>query len=258
VGAEPILQVPLVANNVDRGPATAQTAADMVTYANVTKGYGVKYWEIGNEPDLYSGDLGGGLPVATPAGYCAQFTTYVAAMKAANASAAGGVPLVFLGPEISQPNVVWLTTFLDACKDDVDIVAVHRYPFGGAETSRQGALSDVATFRSDMQATRAAVQAHARPGTPLAVTESNISYDYMLSAYTPVSLAAGPGSFYAAMWTADIMGAALENDLWTFAFWNIGEVTRSDSVLRDERKGHVDCHRWARECLRRKVGSRAE
>src|SRR5579872_502152 len=117
VGAEPILQVPLRANNVDAGAATPQTAADMVTYANVTKGYGVKYWEIGNEPDLYMA-----VPYKTPAAYCAQFASYVAAMRAANAAAVdGGAPMQFLGPEISQPSISWLQDFLDGCKDDVDI-----------------------------------------------------------------------------------------------------------------------------------------
>src|SRR4051794_4478207 len=41
-GAQPVL----IANY---GTGTAQEAADWVKYANVTKGYGVKYWEIGNE-----------------------------------------------------------------------------------------------------------------------------------------------------------------------------------------------------------------
>ena len=34
---------------VNYGSDTAQSAADWVTYSNVTKGYGFKYWEIGNE-----------------------------------------------------------------------------------------------------------------------------------------------------------------------------------------------------------------
>ena len=42
VGAQPIL----IANY---GSGTPQEAADWVQYANVTKGYGDKYWEIGNE-----------------------------------------------------------------------------------------------------------------------------------------------------------------------------------------------------------------
>ena len=42
IGAQPIL----IANY---GTGTPQEAAAWVQYANVTKGYGVKYWEIGNE-----------------------------------------------------------------------------------------------------------------------------------------------------------------------------------------------------------------
>src|SRR6266536_4889277 len=42
VGAQPII----IANY---GTGTPQEAAAWVQYANVTRGYGVKYWEIGNE-----------------------------------------------------------------------------------------------------------------------------------------------------------------------------------------------------------------
>ena len=52
IGAQPIL----IANY---GSGTPQEAADWVRYANVTKGYGAKYWEIGNE--LYgNGHYGSG------------------------------------------------------------------------------------------------------------------------------------------------------------------------------------------------------
>ncbi len=232
VGAEPILQVPLVANNVDGGAATPQTAADMVTYANGTKGYGVQYWEIGNEPNLYATAQASGFPIRTPADYCAQYAAYATAMRAANAATPdGGAPMQLLGPEIGQPDVAWLTAFLDGCKDYVDIVTVHRYPFAGGETSPSSALSDVTSFRSALASVASVVQSHARPNTPLGVTESNLSWDYALTAYTPTSLQASPGTFFAALWTADVMGTALENRLWTFALWNIGEVSRSDSVL---------------------------
>ncbi len=41
IGAEPIIQVPLLADTSGK-PPTAATAAGMVTYANVTKAYGLK------------------------------------------------------------------------------------------------------------------------------------------------------------------------------------------------------------------------
>ena len=235
VGAEPILQVPLVANDVDGGASSAQTAADMVTYANVTKGYGVKYWEIGNEPDLYQMDLGGGFAVNSAAQYCAAFSSYAAAMKSANAAAAdGGVPIQLLGPELSYkytPGNDWLTPFLDGCKDYVDVVTVHRYPFSAVQTSESGALNDSPAFASTLRSLASIVKAHARPNTPLAITEANISYDYDPTKYTDASAVAAPGTFYAALWTADTMGVALENGLWTLAFWNLGEENSTGSVL---------------------------
>jgi len=53
IGAEPICVVNLESSYLAGDPAKGvQEAADWVRYANVTKGYGVKYWEIGNETDL--------------------------------------------------------------------------------------------------------------------------------------------------------------------------------------------------------------
>ena len=235
VGAEPILQVPLLANDVDAGATTAQTAVDMVTYVNGTKGYAVKYWEIGNEPDLYTPSRNAQPAIRSASDYCAQFASYATAMNAAAASpGGGGQPIQFVGPDLAYRYTAtddWLTPFLDGCKDYVDVVSVHRYPFKGSETSVAGALNDVDAFKTTVLSLAAIVQGHARPGTPLAVTEANISYDYALSAYTPSSLVAAPGTFYAGLWTADIMGAALESHLWTLALWNIGEADPRSSVL---------------------------
>jgi hypothetical protein len=52
VGAEIILQVPLLGDEAG-GTPTAANAARMVTDANVSRGHGIKYFSIGNEPDLY-------------------------------------------------------------------------------------------------------------------------------------------------------------------------------------------------------------
>jgi hypothetical protein len=49
-----------------------KAAKDWVTYANIQKGYGIKYWEIGNEDDLEG---------ATPKEYAEIFNQVVAAMK---------------------------------------------------------------------------------------------------------------------------------------------------------------------------------
>jgi hypothetical protein len=225
VGAEPIIQVPLASNNVDGGVSTAQSAADMVTYANVTMGYGVQYWEIGNEPDLYATGHPE-LRIVTAADYCARFMSYAAAMRAVG----GGTAIQILGPEISQPNAAWLAGFLDQCKAQVDVVTVHRYPFG-PQTTMSGALADATQFRAAIAQMQTVVEQHARPGTPFGITESNLSWQYDPTAYSAASLQAAPGTYAAALWTADAMGTALANRLWTFALWNIGETDRAGSVL---------------------------
>ena len=100
IGAEPIIQVPLLADTSGK-PPTAATAAAMVTYANVTKGYGLKYFSIGNEPDLYASQglvadpTQPAIPGYTPADYCATVTAYVAAMKAVDPT------IKIVGPDLS-------------------------------------------------------------------------------------------------------------------------------------------------------------
>ncbi|MCU0515076.1 MAG: hypothetical protein MUE40_21175, partial [Anaerolineae bacterium] len=49
LNVEPSIQVKLF-------EGTPQEAADLVTYVNITKGYNVRYWYIGNEPNLYPDD----------------------------------------------------------------------------------------------------------------------------------------------------------------------------------------------------------
>ncbi|MGA2447950.1 MAG: hypothetical protein ABTD50_04655 [Polyangiaceae bacterium] len=236
VGAEPILQVPIVANNEDGGATSPQTAADIVTYVNVTQGYGVKYWEIGNEPDLYASqyDAGVAATIQTAAEYCTLYQAYATAMKAANAQASdGGVAMQFLGPELSNmyvPGNDWLTPFLDNCKDYVDIVTVHRYPFSATQVSPSNALKDVNAFRVLLSNLWTIVNEHARPGTPLGITEANISWDWVPSDYTITSQFAAPNTYYGALWVADEMGAALENNLWTLAFWNLGETAHNSET----------------------------
>src|SRR5208283_2281998 len=56
IHADLIVQVPVLApSTADGGAADGpDTAAAMVQYANVTQAYGIKYFSIGNEPDLYA------------------------------------------------------------------------------------------------------------------------------------------------------------------------------------------------------------
>ena len=97
IGAEPILQVPVLGDTAGQQP-TAATAAQMVTYANVTKGYGIKYFSVGNEPDIYDQQASATAPSRpgyTAADTCATITSFVAAMKAVDPT------IKIVGPDLS-------------------------------------------------------------------------------------------------------------------------------------------------------------
>ena len=216
VGAEPYLQVSLIKNSAGL-PASAADAAAMVTYANTTKAYGIKYWSVGNEPDLYTSQ---NLQAATytAADYCKTFRAYVTAMKAVDPT------IKILGPELSWKYVSgndWLTPFLDGCKDVVDIVSVHRYPFAPNQVSVSGAFDDASAYRQVIRSLRANLDSHGLTTVPLAITEEHITYDGDPAKST---LAASPQTFYAGMWAADVLGVGLEEDLWTSAFWHLADA----------------------------------
>jgi hypothetical protein len=226
IGAEPIMIAPVFGNNVDGGPTSAKGAADIVTYINGTKKYGVRYWTVGDEVDNYSQVFKSGYTVSTASEYCAVFKSYARAMKAANAAVNSGVELQFVGPELAWQYIEghdWLSPFLDECKECIDIVSIHLYGFAARDLSIEGALTDVANFRSIIQDVKARIAKHGRPGTPLAITEASICYDWDPSYYTPGTRKVGPGTFYAAIWDADRMGVGLEANLWTLAFWDLAE-----------------------------------
>jgi glycosyl hydrolase family 39 (putative alpha-L-iduronidase) len=217
VGAEPILQVPLL-RNASGGSATARDAADMVRYCNRTRGFGVRYWEIGNEPDLYSDQ--GDVPGYDVERFAGDFNAFSAAMKRVDPS------IRILGPELSwkyfpQSGVNdWLTPFLTRCRGSFDIVAVHRYPFDAQDSTIANAMADVASFNTVVQGVRGQMDASGYAGVPLAITEANISWDGTPANSTQ---SASPQTFYAGLWLADTLGAALQQRLWAMCFWSLSE-----------------------------------
>ncbi|MFC1401164.1 MULTISPECIES: cellulose binding domain-containing protein [Streptacidiphilus] len=137
IGAQPMLIA-------DYGSGTPQEAADWVRYANITKGYGAKYWEIGNE--IYgNGYYGSGWETDThtdksPTAYADNVVQYASAMKAVDPSIKIGAVLTLPG---NWPDGVlaagdaadWNRTVLSIAGSAVDFVIVHWYPGGqGAAT----------------------------------------------------------------------------------------------------------------------------
>jgi hypothetical protein len=216
IDAQPILQVPLLADAAGVVP-TAADAAALVTLANVTGGYQIRYFSIGNEPDLYP-DQEATLKTFTPADYCAKATSFVAAMKAVDPS------ITIVGPDLSWKYQTgandWLSPILTMCGSVLDVIAVHRYPFAPEASRAAAAPGDAATFRSTINHIRDLMTAAGAGDKPLALTETNITYDGSPEKST---LDASPGTLPAGLWTADMLGTARAANLWTTLYWSVSE-----------------------------------
>jgi hypothetical protein len=132
IGAAPVITVNYGSNTSGNGGGTPALAASWVQYANVTKGYGVEYWEIGNE--VYgNGEYGAAWETDLhgahdPGTYGANVALFSAAMKAVDPAIKVGVVLAAPGywPDGEAPN--WNTNVLAQCGTAIDFVIVHWYP----------------------------------------------------------------------------------------------------------------------------------
>ena len=124
--------------------ASPSEAAAWVQYANVTKGYGIKYWEIGNEQagngyygssfqweeDLHSDK--------SPMAYGQNAAAFSSAMKAYDPTIKIGVGVIKPGAwpdtDASHP---YNKCVLTNCASAVDFVILHWYPDGPAAQSLQ-------------------------------------------------------------------------------------------------------------------------
>jgi hypothetical protein len=224
IGAEPLIQVPRLANP-DGTPPTPDDAAAMVRYANVTKAYAIKYFSVGNEPDLYDAQ---GLPTDatkpaipgyTAADFCAATRAYVTAMKAVDPT------IQIVGPDLAYKYQIgnasndWLSPILESCGDLFDVVAIHRYPFSSDRAAASLAAVDAAAFKTTIASVRGAMQAKGYGGKPLAITEMNVAYNA-----TSCVLDASPGTVGGAVWLADVLGTSIGLDLWSSVVWNISDA----------------------------------
>ncbi|MDB5059348.1 MAG: hypothetical protein JWO59_2820, partial [Chloroflexi bacterium] len=100
VGVPPIVTVNYGSNAAGNGGGDPAEAAAWVRYANVTKGYGIKYWEVGNE--IYgNGSYGASWETDLhsskgPAAYANNLVAFSQAMKAAD-------PTIHVGAVLTAP-----------------------------------------------------------------------------------------------------------------------------------------------------------
>jgi hypothetical protein len=221
IGAQPII----IANY---GSGTPQEAAAWVQYANVTKGYGVKYWEIGNE--LYGNGYYGAdwetdnHASKSPATYAANVLQYASAMKAIDPTIKIGAVLTLPGnwPDsvvASGDSGDWNQQVLSKAGSAIDFVIVHFYPPGGQGAS---VLTDPEQLPGELAQLRQEISQYAGANAPniqIAMTETD-SNNYMDTQ---------PGALYA----ADTYLTALENGVFTLDYWDTHNGLTSVSTAPD-------------------------
>jgi len=206
--------------NVRLENGTPQQAAQLVQYVNIGKKYDVRYWAIGNEPSLYAADLKSNYDTVQ---FNKDWRAFALAMKAVDPS------IQLIGPEIhqftDQPNQNpkdssgrdWMTEFLKANGDLVDIVSFHRYPFPLTNASPATTIDQLHQnlYQWDRIIVYLRDLIHQTTGRdlPIAVTEFNS--DYTKAAGGPAS----PDSYYNAIWTADVLGRLMRNKVFMADQW---------------------------------------
>ncbi len=203
--ARELSAVPMV--NVKFFRAKAEDAAGWVEYANLTQGYAIRYWGIGNEPSLYASNRElEGYDAAT---FNAEWREFALAMKAVDPE------ILLVGPEIHQytgdwesPRDAhgrdWMTAFLEANGDLVDVVSFHRYPFGTYEPRIPELRTNPREWDTIVPALRAQIREITGRELPIAVTEVNSNWSHQKGGE------ATPDSLYNAIWWADVLGRMVE------------------------------------------------
>jgi hypothetical protein len=234
-GMEPIIQV-----SYHNGKYNAQQAAAVVQYLNITKGKNIKYFIIGNEPDLeYS--------FTTAAQVAAYIRPFASAMKAVDPS------ILTIGPEcawfnqgiidgLTTPNGPNDITGRDqAGRLYLDVISFHTYPFDGSQ-SRSAVitkLNEANGFNEKLgylnTRIAAANSAHNRSGSSAlktAVTEANINYR---NSATDNLNGNGANSFIGGQFIAEMFSIGLKNSVSFMNIWSVVEGNNTELNI-----GYID------------------
>lgn len=198
---------------------TPEKAAEVVRYVNVEKGYGVTYWSIGNEPDLF-GDADN---VYSADEHAVTWRLFAEAMLKVDPS------IKLIGPDVSQypstrlgnayANVRrdFVCTFLKANGDLVSAVSIHRYPFpigldsGSPKlTDLYGSTTEWDTMIPDL---REVIRKTVGRDLPVAVMEVNSNWT------RDTGGVASADSYANAIWWADVLGRMIRQKVEYVAYF---------------------------------------
>lgn len=205
---------------------TPEQAAEMVRYTNIEKKYNVQYWNIGNEPTLYDGQLRNRGETYDVNRFNQDWRMFAEAMKKVDPT------IKLVGPEINQfshdptPGATtnfgewdetWMIEFLKANGDLVDVVSFHRYPFPSSRISGAPSMDELRLNAQEWDKVflhaRELIHKYTGRDLPIAVTEFNSAYDKSLGRETT------PDSHYNAIWMANVLGSMIKNGVFMANQW---------------------------------------
>ncbi|MEO9572078.1 MAG: hypothetical protein ABJG40_12870, partial [Polaribacter sp.] len=161
IGAEPMVVVNILSYKYNNGPTYQQlkeTAIEWVKYANITKGYNVKRWALGNEVDHHS-DL------ITKEEYKALYTDFATAMKKVD-------PSISVGPGLLGS---WHADLLAHDPENIDFICVHNYlyKYDWRNQDYQGWKNTNSVLVGNVESVQRIVNNSTIPDTEIHVTEMN-------------------------------------------------------------------------------------
>lgn len=228
VGADVTISVRLLGGD-------PQVAAALVEYTNIKKKYGVTYWSIGNEPSIYT-QLGYADYDYTTDNLNKDWRAIALAMKEVDPS------IKLMGPEIHQWNDSyettqkdsagrdWMTEFLKANGDLLDVVTVHRYPMHAP--SNDGPVT-VQQLRENTRNWTAEVNYLRNLTTEILGKELPIAITELYSDPSGIILQeASPDSFYNAIWYADVLGQVMTADVFMVNQWVLSQRTTGHGLFQ--------------------------
>jgi len=199
-----------------------ERAADLVRRVNIENDYGVTYWSIGNEPNLFAD--------YSTEQHNRDWRAFAEAMLAVDPD------IQFIGPDISQyqgdPTLdpkddagrLYLDEFLIANGDLVDIVSVHRYPFPSRMAGPTATIDEVRLSTREWEtiipALNETVFELTGEAKPIAVTEINSHWS------NGVGFETANDSHYNAIWWADVLGQMIVGDVFLVNYFAL----QSDST----------------------------
>ena len=222
IDVTPIIQVGVAGPNWN-----ADRAKALVQCINGTMGLGVKYWVIGNEPDLHS------------AYTVTQVRDYVRAFSRAMKDADSSIKIV-------APETAWFhwSNYIDLLTNGgdhditgldpertnryfVDVISFHTYPYGNSFPDRNGVIGATTEFKNDLvQLKNRIAQRNATLGRTgdnalqFAVTEANINFDNPSNDNID---GVGGVSFLGGQFWADMLGVAMQQGVDFLNFWSVIE-----------------------------------